>query len=53
MGAGDKFRIEYIGHSYISLGIFIGRNCEHEWSISIDLIKIKIYIGIGKGYHEL
>lgn len=52
MGAGDKLRFEYIGDSYVSLGIFIGKNCEHAWSIAIDLIKFKIYIGIGKGYHE-
>lgn len=52
MGAGDKFRIDWFRESYISLGIFIGHNTEHTWSIKIDLIKFGIYIGIGKGYHE-
>jgi hypothetical protein len=52
MGSGEKFRINWFESNYINLGIFIGHNCEHEWSIKIDLIKFGIYIGIGKGYDE-
>ena len=52
MGSGEKFRLKWISESYVSLGLFIGRRCEHEWSIHIDLIKVSIYIGIGKGYEE-
>jgi hypothetical protein len=52
MGSGDKLRFKWFESNYVSLGIFIGRRCEHEWSINIDLIKFGIYIGFGKGYEE-
>lgn len=52
MGSGKKLRFKYFSESYISLGIFIGHNTEHTWSINIDLIKFGIYIGIGKGYDQ-
>ena len=52
MGSGNKFRIRWNSESYVALGIFIGYKSEHAISINIDLIKISIYIGIGKGYDE-
>lgn len=52
MGSGKKFRIDWQHPKFVSLGISIGRMSEHEWSIHIDLIKITIYIGFGKGYEE-
>lgn len=52
MGSGEKFRVTWLDSRMVSLGIFIGRKCEHEWSINIDLIKVSIYIGFGKGYEE-
>ncbi len=52
MGSGEKFRVRWISESYVSLGLFIGKNMEHEWSIAITLLKLDIYIGIGKGYDE-
>lgn len=51
MGSGSKFRIEWL-ERVVSLGITVGRMCEHEWSIHVCLIKIQFYIGIGKGYEE-
>lgn len=52
MGSGSKFRLNWLGSNFVSLGIFVGRRCEHEWSIKIDLVKFGIYIGFGKGYEE-
>lgn len=52
MGSGKKFRVKWIEAGTVSLGICGGRRCEHEWSFFIDLIKVEIYIGIGKGYEE-
>lgn len=52
MGSGKKFRITWMESDIIRLGISGGRKCEREWSFFIDLIKISIYIGIGKGYEQ-
>lgn len=52
MGSGDKFRIAWMDSRIFALGVSVGRMCEHEWSIHIDLIKVSIYIGFGKGYEE-
>ena len=52
MGSGEKFRIDWLHPNVVSIGFAVIRNGEHEWSISIDLIKVGIYIGIGKGYDE-
>lgn len=52
MGSGNKFRIELMDRKIVALGFSIGRMCEHEWSIHIELIKIRIYIGFGRGYEE-
>ncbi len=52
MGSGKKFRVTWLGSNFVSLGLFVGKRCEHEWSIHIDLIKIQFYIGFGKGYEE-
>lgn len=52
MGSGDKFRFSWMPEGYVSLGMAVGRMKEHEWSIHVDLILWKIYIGIGRGYEE-
>jgi hypothetical protein len=52
MGSGEKFRIDWLHPNVVSIGFGVIRNGEHEWSINIDLIKVGIYIGIGKGYDE-
>ena len=52
MGSGEKFRISWLPSNMIALGISGGRMMEHEWSFHIELIKIRIYIGFGKGYEE-
>jgi len=51
MGSGDKFRIRWT-HRIWSLGISAMTQGEHDVSIHINLIKIEIYIGFGKGYDE-
>lgn len=52
MGSGKKFRISWLHPNVVSLGISAMYRGEHELSIHIDLIKIGIYIGFGKGYEE-
>lgn len=52
MGSGDKLRLSWMSSNVIALGFGIIRNGEHELSIHIDLIKVQIYIGFGKGYDE-
>lgn len=49
MGSGDRFSLWKI--SGLGLGIFFDR-FPHRISITIQLIKFGIYIGIGKGYDE-
>jgi hypothetical protein len=49
MGSGDKFSIG-ITEGW-GLGIFFN-TFPHQLSIHISLIKIDIYIGLGKGYDE-
>jgi hypothetical protein len=51
MGSGDRFRIRW-SYDYWSLGISIVPRAEHRISVSINLIKIEIYMGFGKGYDE-
>jgi hypothetical protein len=49
MGSGDKFSIGW------NRGFGIGFHVDkfpHQLSINIQLIKISIYIGFGKGYDE-
>lgn len=52
MGSGKKFRVSWMPKGIVSVGMSIGAMCEHEWSIHIELIKVRIYIGFGKGYEE-
>lgn len=52
MGSGKKFRIDWLPEGIFALGMSVGRMMEHEWSIHVDLIKVQIYIGFGKGYEE-
>jgi hypothetical protein len=49
MGAGDKFSVDF--HKYFSLGISISR-WPHDWSITLSLVFVTIYVGFGKGYDE-
>jgi hypothetical protein len=49
MGSGDKFSVSVTDG--FGLGIYIDR-FPHSLSIQINLIKISIYIGFGKGYDE-
>lgn len=52
MGSGDKFKIDWIdGHHGFGLGIWIDK-FPHQVSINITIIKLRIYIGLGKGYDE-
>ena len=52
MGSGKKFRITLAHPGHWGLGAFLGIRSEHEVSVHIELIKINIYIGFGKGYEE-
>lgn len=49
MGSGDKFSIHWM--QGIGFGFHIDR-FPHQVSININLIKVSIYIGFGKGYDE-
>lgn len=49
MGSGPRFSITML--EGFGLGIYAGR-FPHAFSININLIKINIYIGFGKGYDE-
>lgn len=51
MGAGKKFRVSYM-QGFVAFGFSIVPNGEHALSIHIELIKIGIYLGFGKGYDE-
>lgn len=52
MGSGKKFRVSWMDRRIVAFGISAMYKGEHEFSIHIDLIKINIYIGFGKGYDE-
>lgn len=52
MGSGKRFRIDWLPPQVFSFGIGVVHKGEHELSIHIDLIKVGIYIGFGKGYDE-
>ena len=52
MGSGKRFRIGMMPYNIVSVGMSIGRKCEHEWSIHIELLLVGIYVGFGKGYEE-
>jgi hypothetical protein len=52
MGSGKRFRIGLMPYNIVSIGVSVGRKCEHEWSIHIELLVVRIYIGFGKGYEE-
>lgn len=49
MGSGPKFSVDF--HKYFSLGLSVAR-WPHDWSITLSLVCVTIYIGIGKGYDE-
>lgn len=49
MGAGDKFSISCI--QGVGLGVHFS-NFPHQLSININLLKVNIYLGFGKGYDE-
>ena len=49
MGSGPRFSITML--EGFGLGIYVGR-FPHAVSININLIKINVYIGFGKGYDE-
>lgn len=52
MGSGDKFRFDRMHPGIFALGVSVGRRMEHEWSIAVELLIWRLYIGIGKGYEE-
>lgn len=52
MGSGDKFRFGLMPKGIWSIGVSVGRMTEHEWSIAVELLIWRLYIGIGKGYEE-
>ena len=52
MGSGKKFRIGLMERNVTALALSVVHFGEHTWSIYIELIKIRIYIGFGKGYDE-
>lgn len=52
MGSGKRFRIGWMNYPVIALGVSGALRSEHEVSIHIELIKVRIYIGFGKGYEE-
>lgn len=51
MGSGPRFCINKL-RDYWSLGFTFVPGHPHEYSFYLDLIKIQIYVGIGKGYDE-
>ena len=50
MGSGSRFKISFIEDGF-GFGIYASK-FPHVVSININLIKINIYIGFGKGYDE-
>ena len=50
MGSGSRFKISSI--EGFGIGIYVRSTFPHALSININLIKINIYIGFGKGYDE-
>lgn len=49
MGSGEKFSIDWLRG--FGLGFYVN-TFPHQLSININLIKIGIYFGFGKGYDE-
>lgn len=49
MGSGPRFKITML--EGFGIGIYVN-GFPHTVSININLIKINIYIGFGKGYDE-
>lgn len=52
MGSGDKFRFGLMPKGVWSVGVAVGRMTEHEWSIHVELLFWRLYIGFGRGYEE-
>lgn len=52
MGSGKKFRVSWMHKRHWALGVTFCTRSEHEVSIHIELIKVRVYIGFGKGYEE-
>lgn len=52
MGSGDKFRFGLMPKGVWSVGVAVGRMTEHEWSIHVELLFWRLYIGFGRGYKE-
>ena len=52
MGSEKRLRIGWMNYPVIAIGLSAALRSEHEVSIHIDLIKVRIYIGFGKGYEE-
>ena len=52
MGSGKKFRMSWQSFPVWAVGIAVALRSEHEISIHIDLVKVRIYIGFGRGYEE-
>lgn len=50
MGSGPRFKCSMM--EGFGLGIYVMLGFPHALSININLIKINIYIGFGKGYDE-
>ena len=51
MGSGSRFKITYTKEQW-SLGLTFVPGFPHKLSFYINLVKIQIYIGFGKGYDE-
>jgi len=50
MGSGPRFVCDLMEEGF-GLGIYFGR-FPHAFCMTITLIKVRIYIGFGKGYDE-
>jgi hypothetical protein len=51
MGSGDKFSIEWMKEGF-GLGVYFSQ-FPHTVSVNITLIKLRIYLGFGRGYDEV
>jgi len=52
MGSGKKFRVSWETFPVWAVGVSLAFRSEHEISIHIELVKVRIYIGFGRGYEE-
>jgi hypothetical protein len=52
MRSGKRLRIGLMPYNIVSIGVSVGRRCEHEWSIHVELLLVRVYLGFGRGYEE-